>query len=106
MHADTLRDPILIASDGSEDSGAAIERVGDLAPPGPAVVVNVWRSIGDWAEAGLVALPTAVVKSASEQLDRTAADASEEVARKGASLARRAGFEPEPLCLHRGAPSW
>jgi len=94
--------PVLVAYDGSADAAAAIERAGALLPSGPAVVVNVWRSIADQADAGLVALPSAVVTSASEQLDRAAADESEELARNGASLARRAGFEPEPLSVRGG----
>lgn len=101
------RSAVLIAYDGSADAAAAIDHAGALLPPSPAVVVNVWQSIADQADAGLIALPSAVVKSASEQLDRAAAGESEELVQTGAALARRAGFEPEPISVRgsRSTPS-
>lgn len=83
---------ILIAYDGSDDAGAAIEHAGRLFPGEHAIVLTVWqRFIDTLARAG--GGMTMVIDY--EEIDRDAAQAAEERANQGAERARQAGLEAE-----------
>jgi nucleotide-binding universal stress UspA family protein len=95
---------VLIAYDGSAASETAVRRAGGLLAGWPALVVVVWKA-GLGFE--LVALPASSiglppapidVRTAVE-VDRDLSEAAQRVARRGAELARDAGFEAEGLAI-------
>src|SRR5829696_6360310 len=95
---------VVIAYDGSSASETALRRAGGLLAGWPALVVVVWKA-GLGFE--LVALPASSiglppapidVRTAVE-VDRDLSEAAQRVARKGAELAREAGFEAEGLAI-------
>ena len=96
--------PVLFAYDGSAHSRAAIERAGELLRPGPAVVATAWNTFEGQASAALMALPGHVVQGAIGDLDSANREEAEELAAKGAELARAAGFEAEPRALRSAGP--
>lgn len=90
---------VLICYDGSACSGAAIAEAGrELGPGRQALVLTVWEP---FVVTGFALSPAAVAGAADEELRREA----EGVAERGTELARRAGFEAEPL-VELGAPVW
>jgi nucleotide-binding universal stress UspA family protein len=91
--------PVLIAYDGSEYAKAAIEQAGEqLRDHRPAIVLTVWQPFGG---AGFVGAPMAPPAGVEEGFEREA----RRVAEEGARLARKAGFEAEPV-VERGDPVW
>jgi nucleotide-binding universal stress UspA family protein len=96
--------PVLFGYDGSAHSRSAIERAGELLRPGPAVVATAWNTFEGQASAALMALPGNVVRGAIEDLDSANREEAEELAAKGAELARAAGFEAEPRVLRAAGP--
>jgi nucleotide-binding universal stress UspA family protein len=91
--------PILIAYDGSEYAKAAIKQAGEQLRDGrPAIVLTVWQPFG---ATGFVGAPMVPPVGVEEDFEREA----RRVAEEGAGLARRAGFEAEPV-VERGDPVW
>jgi nucleotide-binding universal stress UspA family protein len=96
--ADKAR-PILIAYDGSDYAKAAIEQAGEqLRDDRRAIVLTVWQP---YTAVGFVGAPAVVPVELEENVGRNA----REVAEEGARLARRAGFDAEPL-VEQGDPVW
>jgi nucleotide-binding universal stress UspA family protein len=91
--------PILFAYDGSDQAKAAIEQAGQQLRNGrPAVVLTVWQPFHAVAFAGA---PGAATVGLDDDIEHDA----ERVAAEGADLARRAGFEAEPVA-QQGDAIW
>jgi nucleotide-binding universal stress UspA family protein len=96
--------PILIGYDGSAAAEHAVREAGELLGPRPALVVVVWKQ-GLGFE--LLELPTATIGLPPAQLDIRAAfeideamqERAQQLAQKGAGLAREAGFEADGLAV-------
>lgn len=96
--------PVLIAYDGSPASEHALRAAGELLAPRPAVVVVVHKEGIAWE---LVELPASTIGLPPATIDvRTALEAEEamreraqRLARRGAALARDAGFDAEGLVV-------
>jgi nucleotide-binding universal stress UspA family protein len=90
---------VLLAYDGSELAGFAIEQAGgQLAPGRAALVVCVWQP-GD----------VGFVPTGGQHFDAAAAGdvrkAAEETAAYGATLAEKAGFQAQSMAIE-AAPTW
>lgn len=95
--ADKAR-PILIAYDGSDYAKEAIKQAGEQLRHGRrAIVLTVWQPYA----LGFVGAPVVAPVALEEDIDRKAREAAKE----GARLARRAGFDAEPL-VEQGDPVW
>jgi nucleotide-binding universal stress UspA family protein len=96
--ADKAR-PILIAYDGSEYAKEAIKQAGEQLRDGRhAIVLTVWQP---YSAMGFVGAPAVVPVELEQNVDREA----RRVAEEGVHLARRAGFDAEPL-VEQGDPVW
>jgi nucleotide-binding universal stress UspA family protein len=96
--ADKAR-PILIAYDGSEYAKEAIKQAGEQLRDGRhAIVLTVWQP---YSAMGFVGAPAVVPVELEQNVDREA----RRVAEEGVRLARRAGFDAEPL-VEQGDPVW
>jgi nucleotide-binding universal stress UspA family protein len=96
--ADTAR-PILIAYDGSDYAKEAIKQAGEQLRDGRrAIVLTVWQP---YSAMGLVGAPAVVPVEMEQNIEREA----RRVAEEGVRLARRAGFDAEPL-VEQGDPVW
>jgi nucleotide-binding universal stress UspA family protein len=91
--------PVLLAYDGCELAGFAIEQAGlQLAPGREALVVCVWQP----GDVGFLPIGGRHLNAAQATEVRAAA---EETAAHGASLAERAGFQTRSMAIE-GAPTW
>ena len=91
--------PILIAYDGSEYAKEAIKQAGEQLRDGRrAIVLTVWQP---YSAMGFVGAPAVVPVELEQNVEREA----RRVAEEGARLARRAGFDAEPL-VAQGDPVW
>jgi nucleotide-binding universal stress UspA family protein len=91
--------PVLFAYDGSELAQLAIEQAGrQLAPMRDALVVCVWQP----GDVGFVPTSERRFNAAEATEVRKAA---EETAAHGASLAEKAGFQPQSMAVQT-APTW
>jgi len=96
--------PILIAFDGTPAAEHAIREAGPLLAERAAVVLVVWKQ-GLGFE--LVALPAseiglppaAIDVDTALEVDRRLLEAAESQARRGVSIAREAGLDPQPLVV-------
>jgi nucleotide-binding universal stress UspA family protein len=96
--ADEAR-PILIAYDGSDYAKEAIKQAGEQLRHGRrAIVLTVWQP---YVALGFVGAPVVAPDGLEEDIDRNARAVAEE----GAGLARRAGFDAEPVA-EQGDPVW
>ncbi len=84
--------PLVIAYDGSEEAGLAVERAAGLWTGRPAIVLTVWQSAREIAPSAVLALSGAVAEDALGALDAGAERAAAELAEEGAVLARRHGL--------------
>lgn len=97
---------VLIAYDGSEPAGNAIDHAARLFPGKAAVVVTVWSSIREAAAAALIALPHAVIDEAVLKIDAAADAAAAETAGEGATRARAAGLNADALAARADPSVW
>src|SRR4051794_27155375 len=91
---------IVLCYDDSEPSRHAIAEAAKLFPDAKAKVLHVWRSIEStlafrYSAAGL----TGALRDAIDELESGGREAAEEIAQRGAQLARDAGFDAEPYAL-------
>jgi len=91
---------IVLCYDDSESSRHAIAAAAKLFPDAKAKVLHVWRSIEStlafrYSAAGL----TGALRDAIDELESGGREAAEEIAQRGAQLARDAGFDAEPYAL-------
>ena len=90
---------VLFAYDGSELAKLAIEQAGrQLAPGRDALVVCVWQP----GDVGFVPTSKRPLNAAAANEVRQAAEATAE---HGASIAQRAGFQPQSIAI-QAAPTW
>jgi nucleotide-binding universal stress UspA family protein len=95
---DTGDSPVLFAYDGSEHAKNAIwQAARELRPGRRAIVLTVWQPFAPMLLVGGVNLP--------DDLAARVEGEARDVAAEGASLAREAGFEAEPL-VDTGEPVW
>ena len=87
---------ILIGYDGSAHAERAIDEAARMFPGAEAVVMTVWRSVGDVADAGRAALPEDVVKKATAEMDAAAEGEAKATAQEGADRATAAGLDARP----------
>jgi nucleotide-binding universal stress UspA family protein len=104
-HPDHEKDDhmILICYDGSPDSQAAIDRVGELMPGQPATVLTVWEpSVTVIARAG-AGMDVWLDGIDPQRMDELAERAARDRADQGVQRARDAGLNPQPRTRGRGA---
>jgi len=104
--ADRIR-PLLLCYDGSACAEHAIGVAGELVEDGRlATVLHVWESVV-LVTAGypLEGFPTAIQPAATE-LDALSAQRADELAAKGAELARHAGFAAEGRAVESEGRVW
>ncbi|RKQ87079.1 nucleotide-binding universal stress UspA family protein [Solirubrobacter pauli] len=95
--------PVILCYDGSDDAAVAIQRAAALFGGRPAVVLVAWPR----AQAQLTyAWPGMVYAEDLDALDKAAADAAAELAERGATLAREAGLDAEPMAMRASGPIW
>jgi nucleotide-binding universal stress UspA family protein len=92
--------PILFCYDGSDEAARAIETAAMLLRPRRAVVLNIGPPLTG-AES-VAAMSSVVPGDAFEDLNKSSA---QEIANKGADIARASGFEAEPRA-DVAAPTW
>jgi nucleotide-binding universal stress UspA family protein len=86
--------PVLLAYDGSEVAGRAIQESARLlGARRPATCLTVWTSTAAPSGAARMALPDDIIDQAVHNLDEVAERAAREIAEAGAALARESGFE-------------
>jgi nucleotide-binding universal stress UspA family protein len=103
---DSASAPLLIAYDGSEPAGHAIDEAARLFPGAPAVVATVWETIGEAARAGRIALPDSVIAEGVRNIDAATEAAALETAKAGAERARAAGLDAAALAFRSARSSW
>jgi nucleotide-binding universal stress UspA family protein len=92
--------PLLICFDDSEPSRQAIAEAARLFPGARAVVLHVWASIESTAAYRYSAGgASGVLREAMDELDDAGQRAAQEIADKGARLARDAGLDAEALAV-------
>lgn len=92
--------PLLICFDDSEPSRHAIAEAARLFPGARAVVLHVWASIESTAAYRYSAAgASGVLKEAMDELDDAGQRAAQEIAERGARLARDAGLDAEALAV-------
>jgi nucleotide-binding universal stress UspA family protein len=96
----------LLCFDGSPNAVEAIAEAAILLEGGPALVVHVWEPIDAVLQRshGLVSLGHLVEQT--RDVDAAAAETAQRLATEGAELARKAGFEAEPLALRSEDGVW
>ena len=94
---------ILICYDGSADAQSAIDRAGELFAEQPATVLTVWEPfIAMMMRSGaVIGLLAQTVKG--DEIDAASEQAARERADEGVERARRAGMNPQPRTVARGA---
>jgi nucleotide-binding universal stress UspA family protein len=97
---------VVIAYDGSAIARTAIASAGALLGSRPAVAVSVWAPIAHAAPAATIAAPRGVAVAGARELDAAERQKAERLAAEGAELARRAGFDAEPLAICREGAPW
>jgi nucleotide-binding universal stress UspA family protein len=102
----SARGPILIAYDGSDAAGRAIEATGRLLGGRPAIVVHVWRSRIRHSLAGnvLERVPMHEVRDTVTDLDGLFEQWAQETAEQGADLARSQGLDARSLAMETKRP--
>jgi nucleotide-binding universal stress UspA family protein len=98
--------PALIAYDGSDGAGTAIARASELLGPRRAVVVYVWQSLAGALLRTDVDGLSGTMREASDELDEEDRKAAEEIAERGADLAREAGFDAEARAVRGPFKAW
>lgn len=97
---------VIIAYDGSEPAGNAIDHAARLFSGMPAVVVTVWRSFREAARAARAALPQSMIDEAVRNFDAAQEAAALELAQEGAARARAAGLEADAVAMRADLSVW
>lgn len=95
--------PLILCYDGSEDAAVAITHAAELFGSRPAVVLVVWPRAN--AQVAYT-WPGLVYTQDFEALDAAAGKAAEELAEKGADLAREAGLDATPATMRASGAIW
>lgn len=100
-------DTVLIGYDGSDESANAIARAGELLGGRRAVVVSVWSGLSSLMLHGPLSTPrSGPLAEGVDMIDEPERERAERRAAKGASLARAAGFDAQPLALKETRNVW
>jgi nucleotide-binding universal stress UspA family protein len=96
----------LIAYDGSEPAAEAIRAAAALLPGSPAVIAHVRGNALTPGHAGAAraALPDHVIAKAVHEYEAAAGTAAQQVAHRGAAIARDAGLEATTAVVTSGTP--
>jgi nucleotide-binding universal stress UspA family protein len=86
--------PVLLCFDDSEGARRAIDDAARLLAPRSAVVLTVWEAARDLTTLDPVGDAVGRLSGIYAELDAAGLQAARDVARRGAQLARDAGFEP------------
>jgi nucleotide-binding universal stress UspA family protein len=97
---------LLIAYDGSDPAGNAIDEAARLFPGAEAVVATVWETVGEAARAGRIALPDSVISEGVHNIDTATEAVAVETAAAGAERARAAGLDAAPVAFRGARSSW
>ena len=98
--------PALLCYDGSEESGNAIARAGELLGGGQAMVVHVWVGLAELLLHSDLQGMTGPIVEAAEDIDTSDRDRAEKLAAEGAQLAIGAGFQAQPLVIRQEGSAW
>lgn len=98
--------PALLCYDGSEESGNAITRAGELLGGGRAIVVHVWVGLAELLLHSDLQGMTGPIVEAAEDIDTSDRDRAEKLAAEGAQLAIGAGFQAQPLVIQQERSVW
>ncbi|MBS1889454.1 MAG: universal stress protein [Actinobacteria bacterium] len=101
--ADDGRRPILIAYDGSECAGAAIDKVAEEFAPRDVVILVVSEELEKVPFLGAAGVP--VEAKTMEMLTAAARKGAQETAERGAERARAGGLEAT-TAIYEGGPVW
>lgn len=96
---DSVRGPILLAFDGSDDAALAIAKAAELFKAREAVVLSVWEPVPLWQPydpATIIEAPLSRLAVQELRLDELVVEAARQEAERGATLASRAGFAAQP----------
>jgi nucleotide-binding universal stress UspA family protein len=96
--------PIVIGYDGSEAADHAVREAGALLSGRPALVIVVWKEglgfeLIELPAATIGLPPAALDVHTALEIDQAMAERSQQLAQKGAGLARESGFEAEGLAI-------
>jgi nucleotide-binding universal stress UspA family protein len=94
---------VLIAYDGSDAAGHAIDEAAKLLPPGRAIVLNVWQRVA-YAVSGYGAALTPPVDT--HGLDLKVEESCKQAAAEGADRAKAAGLDAEGAVVEASGPIW
>jgi nucleotide-binding universal stress UspA family protein len=97
---------VVIGFDGSTESANAITRAGELLRPRRAVVVHCWVGLSRLLLRSDLDNMTGPILEAAEELDGADRDRAEQLAAEGASVARAAGLEAQPLVVPERENTW
>jgi nucleotide-binding universal stress UspA family protein len=98
--------PILLCVDGSGPARRAVEHSAALLAPAPALVVHVWLALSHvllWSP--VFPSPGPLAEPAAD-IDDACRDAGRRVLDDGLDIARRAGFQAEPLLVESRHGAW
>ncbi|MEU6711560.1 universal stress protein [Nonomuraea sp. NPDC046802] len=95
---------ILIAYDGSDDAKSAITFAGELLRGESAVVLTVWERLAIASTRASAGLMVTIDQSAAEE--EAIGQAMNELARRGADLARQSGLDAVPRCDADSVAVW
>jgi nucleotide-binding universal stress UspA family protein len=98
--------PLLIAYDGSDAAGHAVEEAARLFPGAPALVATVWETVGETARAGRIALPDAVIAQGVQNIDAATEASALKTAEVGAEQARAAGLDAAAVAFRSARSAW
>jgi nucleotide-binding universal stress UspA family protein len=98
--------PLLIAYDGSDPAGFAIDEAARLFGGAPALVATVWETVGEAARAGRIALPDSVITEGVRNIDAATEAAALETAEAGAERARAAGLAANAVAFRSARSTW
>ena len=93
--APTIRRPVLLCFDGSDNAADAIAEAGTLFFGRPALVLMAWEPVGNlevYDPATIVTTPLTDVASRVLDLEEIEAEVAQDVAQRGVKLAAAAGF--------------
>ena len=95
---------MLICFDGSEGASHAIDEAGRLFPGEHAVVVHVWH-MPNLYTAGYAGAPL-IPADVEQEVENVATQQANEVAERGAELARKAGLDAEGFAYATASAAW
>jgi len=97
--------PIVIGYDGSDNARRAIEHTAALFPERRATVACLWHSLAEMMLDGALGM-TGMLREAADEVDAADAEAGQQIAEQGATLAGQAGLVAEPYSTRIDKNVW